>query len=58
MFEVVKQAEATVLAAEARTEQDDSMEAQVELSKAQAELRHALLNEEKFWSQKARVKWL
>ncbi|XP_071912315.1 uncharacterized protein [Coffea arabica] len=58
MFEVVKRAEANVLAAETRTEQDDSMEAQVELSKAQAELRHALLSEEKFWSQKARVKWL
>ncbi|XP_027156511.1 uncharacterized protein LOC113757398 [Coffea eugenioides] len=54
VFEVVKQAEANMLAAETRTEQDDSMEAQVELSKAQAELRHALLNEEKFWSQKAR----
>ena len=58
MFEAVKRAEANVLAAETRTEQDASIEVQVELSKAQAELRHALFNEEKFWSQKARAKWL
>nr|XP_027120700.1 uncharacterized protein LOC113737716 [Coffea arabica] len=58
VFEAVRRAEALVLAAESRTESDGSVEAQVELSKAQAELRHALLNEEKFWGQKAKVKWL
>ena len=39
-------------------DQDDSKEAQVELKKAQAELRQALSIEEQFWSQKPRVKWL
>ncbi|XP_027166413.1 uncharacterized protein LOC113766418 [Coffea eugenioides] len=58
VFENVRRAEEKVLAAENRTEVDASTEAQVELNQAQAELRNALLNEEKFWGQKARVKWL
>ncbi|XP_027171438.1 uncharacterized protein LOC113771005 [Coffea eugenioides] len=58
VFEAVRRAEALVLAVESCTESDGSVEAQVELNKAQAEQRHALLNEEKFWGQKAKVKWL
>lgn len=35
-----------------------SSEAEVELGRVQAELRHHLAVEEQFWRQKARVKWL
>ncbi|XP_027182271.1 uncharacterized protein LOC113780689 [Coffea eugenioides] len=44
--------------AEEAVDHDVSEECQVELSKAQAKLRHALSIEGQFWSQKARLKWL
>ncbi|XP_027184031.1 uncharacterized protein LOC113782338 [Coffea eugenioides] len=58
VFDVVRGAEATVQRAEEAMDHDGSEEAQLELHKAQAELRHTLSVEEQFWSQKARVKWL
>ncbi|XP_071902637.1 uncharacterized protein [Coffea arabica] len=44
--------------AEELVDQDYSKECQIELNKAQAELRHSLSIEEQYWRQKARVKWL
>nr|XP_027108979.1 uncharacterized protein LOC113728817 [Coffea arabica] len=58
VFDAVRSAEMGVQRAEEAMDQYASEECQVELSKAQAELRHALSIEEQFWSQKARVKWL
>ncbi|XP_027157364.1 uncharacterized protein LOC113758839 [Coffea eugenioides] len=58
IFDVVCSAEVVVKQAEESMDQYASEELQVELSKAQAELRNALLIEEQFWSQKARAKWL
>ena len=58
VFEAVRAAEENVLRVESRVEHDSSKEAQIELSKVQAELRHALWIDEQFWSQKTRVKWL
>ncbi|XP_071912243.1 uncharacterized protein [Coffea arabica] len=54
----MRSAEMAVQRAEEVVDQDDSEECQIELKKAQAELRHALSIEEQFWRQKARVKWL
>ncbi|XP_071928018.1 uncharacterized protein [Coffea arabica] len=54
----VRSAEMAVQRAEEVVDQDDSEECQIELKKAQAELRYALSIEEQFWRQKARVKWL
>ncbi|XP_071939205.1 uncharacterized protein [Coffea arabica] len=58
VFDAVRAVEENVLCAESRVEHEDSKAAQIELNKAQTELRHAILIEEQFWSQKARVKWL
>ncbi|XP_071928030.1 uncharacterized protein [Coffea arabica] len=58
IFDAVRSAEMAVQQAEQVVDQDDSEEFHVQLSKAQAELRHALSIEEQFWSQKARIKWL
>ncbi|XP_027150236.1 uncharacterized protein LOC113771239 [Coffea eugenioides] len=48
VFNAVRVAEENVLRAEFRVEHDDSEEAQIELSRVQTELRHALLIEEQF----------
>ncbi|XP_071918880.1 uncharacterized protein [Coffea arabica] len=54
IFIAVQRAESDLLAAENRVEEEDeSGDAQSELQKAQAKLRLALSNEERFWSQKA-----
>ncbi|XP_071902759.1 uncharacterized protein [Coffea arabica] len=58
VLDAVRSAESGVQRAEEAMDQYVSEECQIELSKAQAELRHALSIEEQFWSQKARVKWL
>ncbi|XP_071917209.1 uncharacterized protein [Coffea arabica] len=58
IFDVVRSAEDAVQRAEEAVDHDVSEECQVELSKAQVQLRHALSIEGQFWSQKARVKWL
>ncbi|XP_071939975.1 uncharacterized protein [Coffea arabica] len=58
VFDAVREAEATIQRTEEAMDQEGSEKAQVELNKAQAELRHALSIEEQFWSQKTRVKWL
>ena len=58
IFDAVKRAEAGLLRAEGVVETDASEEAQMELQRAQAELRRTLAVEEQFWHQKARVKWL
>ena len=58
IFDAVRSAEVVVQQAEESMDQYASEESQVELSKAQAELRNALSIEEQFWSQKARAKWL
>ncbi|XP_071912247.1 uncharacterized protein [Coffea arabica] len=57
VIDAVRSAEMAVQRAEEVVDQDDSEECQIELNKAQAELRHALSIEEQFWRQKARVKW-
>nr|XP_027099065.1 uncharacterized protein LOC113718354 [Coffea arabica] len=58
IFDAVHSAELEVQRAEEAMDQYVSEECQIELSKAQAELRHALSIEEQFWRQKSRVKWL
>ncbi|XP_027151938.1 uncharacterized protein LOC113751992 [Coffea eugenioides] len=58
VIDAVREAEQTVQRAEEAVDHDDSEAGQVELRKAQAELRYALSIEEQYWSQKARVKWL
>ncbi|XP_027081100.2 uncharacterized protein [Coffea arabica] len=58
IMDTVHVAEIAVQRAEEMVDQNDSDECQIELNKAQAELRHALSIEEQFWRQKARVKWL
>ncbi|XP_027118292.2 uncharacterized protein [Coffea arabica] len=58
VFDAVRSAEMAVQRAEESVDNNASEECQIELNKAQAELRHALSIEEQFWRQKARVKWL
>ncbi|XP_071927455.1 uncharacterized protein [Coffea arabica] len=58
IFDAVRSTELAVQRAEQVVDQNASEEFHVQLSKAQAELRHALSIEEQFWSQKARIKWL
>ena len=58
MFDAVRSAEMAVQRAEESVDNNASEECQIELNKAQAELRHVLSIEEQFWRQKARVKWL
>ncbi|XP_071900947.1 uncharacterized protein [Coffea arabica] len=58
VFDAVRETEHAVQRAEEAVDHDDSEAGQVELRKAQAELRYALSIEEQYWSQKARVKWL
>nr|XP_027103170.1 uncharacterized protein LOC113724469 [Coffea arabica] len=58
VIDSVHSAKMAVQWAEEMVDQDDSEECQIELNKAQAKLCHALLIEEQFWRQKARVKWL
>ncbi|XP_071940013.1 uncharacterized protein [Coffea arabica] len=57
-YVVSREAEASVLRAEARVETEASENAQIELHRSQAQLNRALSVEEEFWKQKARVKWL
>mgnify|MGYP004717855527 CR=1 FL=1 len=54
----VKETEAGLERAEGGVANDDSDEDPEELHKAQTELNRALVIEEQFWRQKARVKWL
>ncbi|XP_027151979.1 uncharacterized protein LOC113752035 [Coffea eugenioides] len=58
IFENIKQGEAVVAAAELRVQSNLSIEAHLEVQRAQASLHRLLAVEEQFWSQKARVKWL
>lgn len=58
VFEAIRMAKSSLLSAKMRVESDDSQEAHIDLNKAQAKLRQGLLIEEKFLSQKARVRWL
>ncbi|XP_071902625.1 uncharacterized protein [Coffea arabica] len=58
ILDAVREAEATLLRVEEGVENDDSEAMQVELRKAQTELRRALSIEEQYWCQKAKVKWL
>ncbi|XP_071906008.1 uncharacterized protein [Coffea arabica] len=54
ILDAARRAEVEIGVAEERAEREDSKEAQLELRKAQAELRQALSLEERFWSQKQR----
>ncbi|XP_027060814.2 uncharacterized protein [Coffea arabica] len=58
IFEKVRVAEAAVCRTEIEVEGNASEMAQNVLHQAQADLSLALVIEEQFWSQKARVKWL
>ncbi|XP_027158250.1 uncharacterized protein LOC113759869 [Coffea eugenioides] len=58
VFENVKKGEEVVAAVELRAQADLSVEAQLELQRAQANLKRLLAVEEQFWSQKTRLKWL
>ncbi|XP_027122139.1 uncharacterized protein [Coffea arabica] len=58
IFDAVKEAEVGLLRAEGAMVHGDSEGAQVELNKAQTELRRALAVEEQYCRQKARVTWL
>ena len=58
VFENVKKGEEVVAAAELRARADLSVETQLELQRAQANLKRLLAVEEQFWSQKTRLKWL
>ncbi|XP_071933856.1 uncharacterized protein [Coffea arabica] len=58
IFDAVKEAKGGLLRAEGAMVHEDSEGAQVELNKAHAELRRALVVEEQHWRQKARVTWL
>ena len=56
VLDAARRAEVEVGVAEERAEREDSEETQLELRKAHAEFRQALLVEGRFWSQKAPVK--
>ncbi|XP_071905685.1 uncharacterized protein [Coffea arabica] len=58
IFDVVRVAEAVVRRVEIEVGGNTSKVAQDGLYKAQADLSQALLIEEQFWSQKARMRWL
>ena len=58
IFDAVRSSEMAVQRAEELLDHDYSEECQIELNKAQAELRYSMSIEEQYWRQKARVKWL